>query len=74
MVTLHDGVPVVKVIDFGVAKATVQQLTERTLFTGLRPNDRHAGVHEPRASGDERAGHRHAQRHLFARACCSTSC
>src|SRR5438874_2958597 len=33
MVTLHDGLPVVKVIDFGVAKATVQQLTERTLFT-----------------------------------------
>src|SRR5205085_2258322 len=33
MVTLHDGVPVVKVIDFGVAKATAQQLTERTLFT-----------------------------------------
>ncbi|HVC92096.1 MAG TPA: protein kinase [Pirellulales bacterium] len=33
MVTLHDGVPMVKVIDFGVAKATVQKLTERTLFT-----------------------------------------
>ena len=33
MVTLHDGVPVVKVIDFGVAKATGQKLTERTLFT-----------------------------------------
>ncbi len=33
MVTLHDGAPVVKVIDFGVAKATVQKLTERTLFT-----------------------------------------
>jgi serine/threonine protein kinase/tetratricopeptide (TPR) repeat protein len=33
MVTLHDGMPVVKVIDFGVAKATAQKLTERTLFT-----------------------------------------
>lgn len=33
MITLHDGVPVVKVIDFGVAKATAQKLTERTLFT-----------------------------------------
>src|SRR5262249_27898585 len=33
LVTLHDGNPVVKVIDFGVAKATVQRLTERTLFT-----------------------------------------
>ena len=35
MVTLHDGVPVVKVIDFGVAKATVQKLTEKTLFTAF---------------------------------------
>jgi serine/threonine protein kinase len=35
LVTLHDGVPVVKVIDFGVAKATVQKLTERTLFTAF---------------------------------------
>jgi eukaryotic-like serine/threonine-protein kinase len=35
LVTLHDAVPVVKVIDFGVAKATVQKLTERTLFTAL---------------------------------------
>jgi len=33
MVTLHDGKPVPKVIDFGVAKATNQELTERTLFT-----------------------------------------
>ncbi len=33
LITLHDGVPVVKVIDFGVAKATVQKLTEKTLFT-----------------------------------------
>jgi serine/threonine protein kinase/tetratricopeptide (TPR) repeat protein len=33
MVTLHDGRPVVKVIDFGIAKATAQDLTERTLFT-----------------------------------------
>ncbi|MGO9467968.1 MAG: tetratricopeptide repeat protein [Isosphaeraceae bacterium] len=35
MVTLHDGVPVVKVIDFGVAKALGQQLTDKTLFTGF---------------------------------------
>src|SRR5262249_17796924 len=33
MVTLYDGRPVPKVIDFGVAKATEQKLTERTLFT-----------------------------------------
>jgi serine/threonine protein kinase len=33
LVTLHDGVPVPKVIDFGIAKATQQELTEKTLFT-----------------------------------------
>ncbi|MEX2317270.1 MAG: tetratricopeptide repeat protein [Pirellulales bacterium] len=33
LVTLHDGRPVVKVIDFGVAKALSQQLTERTVYT-----------------------------------------
>ena len=33
MVTLHDGKPVPRVIDFGIAKATNQRLTEKTLFT-----------------------------------------
>ncbi len=33
MVTSHDGRPVPKIIDFGVAKATNQRLTEHTLFT-----------------------------------------
>jgi len=33
LVTEIDGRPVVKVIDFGLAKATNQRLTERTLFT-----------------------------------------
>jgi tetratricopeptide (TPR) repeat protein len=33
MVTLHDGVPIPKVIDFGIAKAVNCQLTEKTLFT-----------------------------------------
>ena len=33
LVTLNDGVPVPKVIDFGIAKATNQELTEKTLFT-----------------------------------------
>jgi serine/threonine protein kinase len=36
MVTLHDGTPVPKVIDFGIAKATNQRLTEKTLFTEYR--------------------------------------
>ena len=34
LVTINDGVPVPKVIDFGIAKATTgQQLTDKTLFT-----------------------------------------
>jgi hypothetical protein len=33
LVTLHDGKPVPKVIDFGTAKALQQRLTEKTLFT-----------------------------------------
>jgi len=33
LVTSHDGRPVVKVIDFGVAKALSQQLTDRTIYT-----------------------------------------
>jgi tetratricopeptide (TPR) repeat protein len=33
MVTLHGDKPVVKVIDFGIAKATQGKLTDKTLFT-----------------------------------------
>jgi tetratricopeptide (TPR) repeat protein len=33
LVCLYDGQPVPKVIDFGVAKAVEQRLTERTMFT-----------------------------------------
>jgi serine/threonine protein kinase len=33
LVTSHDGTPVVKVIDFGVAKAIGQQLTDKTIYT-----------------------------------------
>ncbi len=36
LVTLHDGVPVPKVIDFGIAKATQGELTEKTVYTQLQ--------------------------------------
>ncbi|UCE61337.1 MAG: serine/threonine protein kinase [Phycisphaerales bacterium] len=36
MVSLHDGKPVPKVIDFGIAKATHRRLTEKTFFTEFR--------------------------------------
>ena len=67
LVTVHDGRPVPKVIDFGVAKATHQRLTEKTVFTELGRLDRHAGVHESRTGRDERLGCRHASGHLLAR-------
>jgi tetratricopeptide (TPR) repeat protein len=35
LAALYDGRPVPKVIDFGVAKAAGQPLTDKTLFTGL---------------------------------------
>src|SRR5437773_7685086 len=35
LVTLHDGVPVPKVIDFGIAKATQGRLTDQTFFTAF---------------------------------------
>jgi eukaryotic-like serine/threonine-protein kinase len=33
LVTLHDGVPTPKIIDFGIAKATEGRLTEATVYT-----------------------------------------
>jgi non-specific serine/threonine protein kinase/serine/threonine-protein kinase len=35
LVMIQDGRPVPKIIDFGVAKATAQRLTEKTVFTQL---------------------------------------
>jgi serine/threonine protein kinase len=35
LITLHDGVPVPKVIDFGIAKAIEGRLTDATLFTAF---------------------------------------
>jgi tetratricopeptide (TPR) repeat protein len=36
LVTLHDGRPVSKIIDFGIAKATSARLTDKTMFTEFR--------------------------------------
>jgi eukaryotic-like serine/threonine-protein kinase len=35
LVAVHDTIPVSKIIDFGVAKALGQELTDKTLFTGF---------------------------------------
>ena len=54
---MHDGVPVPKVIDFGIAKATQGSADGQDPVHGLRAIHRHAGVHEPGTGGVERAGH-----------------
>ncbi|MDX2198729.1 MAG: serine/threonine-protein kinase [Phycisphaerae bacterium] len=36
LITLHDGIPVPKVIDFGIVKATNQELTTSTIYTEHR--------------------------------------
>lgn len=36
LVSCYDGKPVVKIIDFGIAKAVAGRLTEKTLFTEMR--------------------------------------
>ena len=66
LVTMYDDKPVPKVIDFGVAKAIEQRLTEQTLFTQFGALVGTLRVHEPRAGGDERLRRGHAQRHLLA--------
>jgi WD40 repeat protein len=50
MVTLRDGQPVPKVIDFGIAKATEHRLTERTLQT-----DAHQFIGTPQYMSPEQA-------------------
>ena len=57
LVTLHDGVPVPKVIDFGIAKATEGRLTDDDGLHAVAAVHRHAGLYESGAGGDERAGH-----------------
>ncbi len=60
MVTVNDGEPLVKVIDFGVAKALNQELTEKTLFTQFGANGGDATLHEPRADIDEQPRRRYS--------------
>ena len=75
LVTEHDGRPVTKVIDFGLAKALHGVARAHGLVDahGVRRSDRHAAVHGPRTA-------RHAARWMSTRgptcirwAWCSTS-
>ena len=67
LVALYDGNPVPKIIDFGVAKATGQQLTDKTLITGFGSIVGTLEYMSPEQAEVKPARHRHAQRHLLAR-------
>ena len=54
LVAVSDGRPIPKVIDFGIAKAIDQELTEKTLFTAHGRLSRYASVHEPRTGRKKR--------------------
>ena len=66
LVAEYDGRPVAKVIDFGVAKAVSQPLTEKNDVHGIRPGRRHVGVHESGAGPCQSIGRGHAERRLFS--------
>ena len=53
LVARYDDRPVPKVIDFGVAKATGHQVHRADAVHAVWPARRHAGVHVPRAGGDQ---------------------
>ena len=73
LVTLADGKPIVKVIDFGVAKATNQQLTEKTLFTAYGQM-----VGTPQYMSPEQAEMScldvDTRSDVYSLACCCTNC
>ena len=66
LVTLHDDKPVPKVIDFGVAKAINQTLTDKTIYTQFAQMIGTPLYMSPEQAEHERPRHRHAQRRLFA--------
>ena len=65
LVESHDGKPVPKVIDFGLAKATSGlQLTEHSLFTAFGSVAGTPLYMAPEQASVQRAGRRHPGRHL----------
>ena len=64
LVAPHDGVPVVKVIDFGVAKAIGQQLTDKTIYTRFAQMIGTPLYMSPEQAELNAPGRGHPQRHL----------
>ena len=74
LVTLHDGVPVPKIIDFGIAKAINQQLTANTVYTGHGQMIGTPLYMSPGAGGDAAAWTSTRAATSIRWACCSTNC
>ena len=74
LVALYDGRPVPKVIDFGVAKAAGQQLTEQDPGHRLRGHRRHAGVHVARSRRRSTSSTSTPAATSTRWACCCTNC
>ena len=73
LIAQHDGRGVPKMIDFGLAKATGQQLTEKTLLTAFPQMMGTPHLHEPRAGGDDQPSTSTPARTFIPWACCCTS-
>ncbi len=67
LVALVDGKPVAKVIDFGVAKAIDQRLTEQTIFTQVGAIVGTPEYMSPEQAGLSAHGYRHEERRVLAR-------
>ena len=74
MVTLAADVPVVKVIDFGIAKATQNKLTDKTLFTRFEQFLGTPVYMSPEQAAMSALDIDTRSRHLQPRASCSTNC
>ena len=74
LVALHDDKPVPKVIDFGVAKAVGQQLTEKTLYHRLRDAWSARPSTWPRAGRASTSSTSTRAATSTPSACCSTNC
>ena len=66
LVALYDGKPVPKVIDFGVAKAMHQSLTEQSLHTAHGVMVGTPLYMSPEQAEHQQSRRRYAHRHLFA--------
>ncbi len=67
LVSTPDDRPVPRIIDFGIAKAMAQPLTDRSLATEMGSLVGTPEVHESRTGRDDAARRRYAQRRLLAR-------